>query len=394
MTPDGIAILVTDRNLNLVGDPITNWTSLDVTLRFNEPASGSFTAPASDALHAQVAGTEVDGLRRVVVIRDGVIFCAGPIEQPGAEEWSVDGQNSGPGTITVRFADDLARLAARITYPTPSAAATAQTASARWTATDEAGDIIRSLVNLNAGPGALTARRIPQLALGAGAGLGSVVKFGTRFEPLNDALRAAALAGGGLGFRTRQSGSQILFDVYQPQNLAGTVRFSRGLGNLRAYTYEPALPTATVAVVGGKDVGTSRVIVERTDTAAVTHYERMETFVDQRQSDDTTSSTTELDQAGDAALVTEAATARLSSVTVDTTDQRYGVHYQLGDRVSIELGFGVEVADVVRSVHLQVTPEAGETVTALVGTQEASADPLWLRTTRDLARRLDRLETI
>lgn len=394
MSPAGITILITDRDLNVVGDPVSGWSELDVTLRFNEPASGSFTAPASDGLLAQVAGTEADGLRRVVIIRDGVIFCAGPVERPGVEQWSVNGQGSGPGSMTVSFTDDVARIASRITYPDPLAAATAQTSTARWTSTSNAEDIMRSLVNLNAGPGALTARRITKLVLGADMSVGTTIKFGTRFEPLCDALRTAAIAGGGLGFRTQQVGSDIQFQVYAPTDRTGSVRFSKGVGNLRSYTYDPAIPSATVAVVGGKDVGTSRVVVERSSSAAVTRYERMETFVDQRQSDDTTSSTTELDQAGDEALIREAATARLQSVTVDTADQRFGTHYQLGDRVSVELGSGVEVADVVRSVHLQVTPEAGEVVTALVGSQDASSDPLWLKTTRDLARRLDRLETI
>ncbi|MFG2165511.1 siphovirus ReqiPepy6 Gp37-like family protein [Micromonospora chersina] len=389
--PAAITLLVTDRNLNMIGDPIAGWTDLDVTLRFNEPASGSFSAPRTAVSAAQLAPGS-----RVVVVRDGVVFCGGPIEEPGPEDWSVEGSASGPGTVEVRFSDDLANVVARITYPNPAAAATAQTSTARWTSTALAGDVIRSLVNLNAGPGALVARRVPQLLLGSGAGLGTSIKFGTRFEPLGDALRSAAIAGGGLGFRTRHDmvTDQLLFDVYQPQNLTGTVRFSPGLGNLRSYRYEPKAPSATVAIVGGKDVGTSRVVVERSNTSAVTAWGRMETFVDQRQSTDTTADTTELNQAGDEALTRGAETARLSSVTVDTPDQRFGVHYQLGDRVSVELASGVEVADVVRAVHLQVTPEAGEVVTALVGSQEASSDPQWLAYMRDLSRRLDRLETI
>lgn len=389
--PADITLLVTDRNLNVVGYPIAEWTALDVTLRFNEPASGSFQAPRTAMSSAQLAPGN-----RVVVVRDGVVFCAGPIEEPGPETWSVEGQASGPGTVEVRFSDDLASVAARITYPDPAAAATAQTSTARWTSTAAAGDIIRSLVNLNAGPGALTARRVPQLVLGAGAGLGTSVKFGTRFLPLGDDLRSAAITGGGLGFRTRQdmTTDEIVFDVYQPQDLTGTVRFSPGLGNLRSYRYEPKAPTATVAIVGGKDVGTSRVVVERTNAAAVSAWGRMETFVDQRQSTDTTADTTELNQAGDEALTRGAETARLSSVTVDTPDQRYGAHYQLGDRVSVELASGVEVTDVVRAVHLQMTPQAGEVVTALVGSQEASSDALWLAYMRDISRRLDELETI
>ncbi|SBT63920.1 virus ReqiPepy6 Gp37-like protein [Micromonospora sediminicola] len=389
--PARITILITDRNLTVIGDPIDGWTEVDITLRFNEPATGTFTAPRTAVSAAQLAPGN-----RVVVIRDGVVFCAGPIEEPGPEDWAVTGSAAGPGTVEVQFADDLAAVVARVTYPNPAAAATAQTSTARWTATDEAGDIMRSLVNGNAGPGALPARRVPQLLLGSGAGLGASIKVGTRFEPLGDVLRSAAIAGGGLGMRTRHdiASNQLLFDVYAAQDLSGSVRFSPGLNNLRSYRYEPAAPTATVAIVGGKDVGTSRVIVERVNATAATGWGRMETFVDQRQSTDTAADTTELNQAGDEALTRGAETGRLSSVTVDTPDQRYGVHYQLGDRVSVELASGVTVTDVVRAVHLQATPDAGEIVTALVGTQEASSDQAWLTYLRELSRRLDQLETV
>lgn len=43
--PARITILMTDRNLTVVGDPIDGWTEVDITLRFNEPATGTFTAP-------------------------------------------------------------------------------------------------------------------------------------------------------------------------------------------------------------------------------------------------------------------------------------------------------------------------------------------------------------
>ncbi|MFB6392640.1 siphovirus ReqiPepy6 Gp37-like family protein [Polymorphospora lycopeni] len=383
-----ITLLVTDRNLNVVGDPIIGWTDLDVTLRFNEPASGNFSAPAYLPLMQQIRG----GGYRIIVIRDGQVFCAGPIEKRGPEKWSVDGQDSNPGTITVSFSDDLALAVARATYPDPSQPATAQTSVARWTASGSAETILRSLFNLNAGPGALAARRVPKLVLGPVAGVGSNIVLGTRFEPLGDAARTAALAGGGLGFRTQQVGQQVELQVYGPTDRSRSVRFSRGLGNLREYEYDETAATVTAAIVGGKDEGTSRVIVERLNAAAIADGWRLEAFKDQRQSDDDAGDTTELDQAGDEALAEGAQTARLSAVTIDVPTQRYGVHYGLGDIVSIELTSGVEVTDVVRAVQLKATPETGELVSALIGSQEASSDPLWLTYTRDIARRLARLE--
>ncbi|RKR92763.1 ReqiPepy6 Gp37-like protein [Micromonospora pisi] len=381
-----VTLITTDANLVPVGDPIADWTNLDVTLRYNEPGTATVSLPRTAVTADQVAPGS-----RMVMYRDGKVFCAGRIEVPGVEEWSVEGPNSEPGTTQITWSDDLAWLVARRTYPTPAVPVTAQT-DARWTATGNAEDILRALVNLNAGPSALAARRLPRLVLGPDMGVGTNVTFGTRFESLGDALRSVALAGG-LGFRTTQvPGRLIEFQVYRPRDLRGVVRFSQGLSNLRSYRYEPQAPTATVAIVGGQDEGVDRVIVERVNTAAVALWGRLETFVDRRQSDDTVGNTAELQQAGDEALAEGAETARLSAVTIDIPEQRFGVDYGLGDIVSIELASGIEVADIVRGAHYQATPKTGEYVTALVGSQSASADPLWVAYLRDLSRRMDRLE--
>lgn len=385
-------VLVTDRQLNYVGDPIDGWTDLDATLRFNEPGAATLTVKRSALTEAQLAPGN-----RLVVRRDpapalgitGEVLIAGPIEKPGPQRWSIDGQDSGSGTIDLTFADDLASIAAERAHPDPLAALTAQAVARRTFTATNAEDVMRALVNENVGPGALVARRIPKLVLGTDAGVGTNVTMGFRMDPLGDALRSVAIAGGGLGFRTTQVGSQIQFLVYQPVDRTGQVRFSRGLGNLRSYTYDPEAPTATVAIIGdGSGEGTSRIFYEYTDATAVSQWGRYVEFVDRRD----TTTPAELDQAGAEALARGAEKARLSTVTIDTATQRYGVHYGLGDRVSVELNSGAELADVVRAVHIQATPNAGEYVTALIGSQDASTDPAWVRTTRELARRLGRLE--
>jgi hypothetical protein len=58
------------------------------------------------------------------------------------------------------------------------------------------------------------------------AGVGSNTSISTRFEPLLDVCRTVA-AKDGLGFRTRQVGSQIKFGVYAPADRTATARFSR-----------------------------------------------------------------------------------------------------------------------------------------------------------------------
>ena len=391
--PDEIVLLTTDADLAVVGDPIAHWTSVDAVHRFNHPGSGQFTAPASrpllDFLNDTMPGgdwllDQIDPGHRIVMLRDGEIWSAGPIETWNYTE--DDDANAG-GVVTVTWAEDSAWLGARVTYPDPTASAEAQTATARWTSTANAEDIMRSLVNLNAGSGALAARQVPGLTLGADAGVGTTVTWGTRFQPLADDLRAIAVAGGGLGFRTRQSGSQILFEVYQPADMTGDIRFSRGLGNLRSASLTVTAPQTTAALVAGQGEGTDRTIWERTTASS---WGRFEQFIDQRNTDNTT----ELQQAGDEALTEGGEAVRLETVTVDTEDVQYGRDYQLGDQVSIEVWPGREVADIVREAHLTATPEDGVQVAVTVGTGEDVTEPAWVRRLRNLDRRLTTLEVI
>ncbi|WP_323374162.1 siphovirus ReqiPepy6 Gp37-like family protein [Plantactinospora alkalitolerans] len=377
-------MLVTDANLAVVGDPIVCWMSVDCTARFNAVGSGVLTVPAYPWIREQIQASH-----RVVVIRDRRIFLAGPIEQTTVEQ-SDDGENSGIGTLTVDFADDLAWVAARITFPNPAQEPDDWLVD-DWTATSvNAEQILHNLVNLNAGPGALAARRVPALTLGDLQGIGNTITMTTRLEPLVEVLRRVASNGGGLGFRTRQVGNTIEFQTYQPQDLSGEVRFGFGLGNLRHLAYERSAPTATTVLVGGQGEGTARFVTSRTNTIGETVWGRTEKLV-ARSGDDAIG---ELEQAGDEALVEEAETVRLQSSAWDTDTQRYPDDYDLGARVSIQVGPGEEVSDLVRLVHLQAWATAGELVSAMVGSQEASNDPQWVQRMRALDRRLGHLERI
>lgn len=378
-----ITILVTDQNLNVLGDPLDGWTSLDVTRHFNAPASGSVDLPAYPATMSLLQPGN-----RLVVIRDGEIWTAGPLEEPQSFEWAVDGEQD-PGKVTCNFSDDLARVAGYITYPEPAKSLATQTTTSdlTWqlTATN-AETIIRSLVNVNCGPGALAARQIQQLVLDDVAGVGSNRSISTRFEPLLDVCRIVA-ASDKLGFRTRQVGSQIKFGVYQPADKTATARFSQGLGNLRSVSFTMSAPTATSELVLGGDTG-SRAYVEVANATAVGDWYRVEKLVDQSGKTDANG---EMTQAGQAELGNDNPQASLSTVTVDTDDLRAGRDFDLGDLVTVQLPTGLEVADVVQSIHLTATP-SGEQVASVVGTSDQTTSTATVRVVRDLARRLGRLE--
>lgn len=389
-----VRVLVTDRSLTPLGKPLAGVRDLDVELRHMTAGSGSFTVPARPATLEQLAaGHRIVVQRRAGLGRPWSIFGAGPLEsEPGEWDWSADPRDGsgGLGRLAVPFSTDEAYVVERVTYPVPTQPATAQTASAVWTGNGNAEVVMRQLVDVNAGPGALAARRAPGLVLGALAGVGGNVRLSTRFQPLGDELRTVALAGGGLGWRVVQVGSSLEFQVFAPRDLTGSVRFSRGLGNLRRFRWAPASPTCTVAIVAGQGEGTARTIRERIDAAAVARWRRIERFIDQRQTD----ALDELDQAGDEALADGAEQLGLETETVDTARQQFGTHFGLGDRASVELPTGIVLADVVTSARLVGDAKAGYRVTSTVGSRPQSTDLTWLAEARRIRRRLARLEAV
>lgn len=386
-----ITLLVTDKNLAVVGDPIDDWESLKVTRNDNAPDSGELTLTARPEVMAQLQPGN-----RLVVIRDDQIWTAGPMEVPQDWQEGMSGPEGGadappPGEVTVSFSSDDALIAGHLAYPNPALTAGSASQPENYVRTAvNAETILRDLVNLNAGPGALTARRVPRLVLGAVAGAGTTTSLTTRFEPLGDVLRSVALAGGDLLFGTRQVGDQIEWSVRARRDLTSTARFSFDLNNLRSVHYKLSAPTVTAAIVAGSGEGAARKVVEVTDGAAETAWWRVEKFIDQGGvADDATG---ELTKAGQEALAGGAGPVELSTLTVDTDDLRAGRDYQVGDLVTVALPTGVEVADYVRSDTLTATPD-GESVVSVVGTPDASTERRLVALIRDLSARLGRLET-
>jgi len=386
-----ITLLVTDKNLNVVGDPIDDWSNLKVTRNDNAPHSGELTVTA----RPEVMSLLQPG-NRLVVMRDGVIWTAGPMEVPQDWQEGLSGPDGGsddppPGEVTVNFTNDLAVIAGRLTYPNPAQAASAQTVENYVRTSVNAETLLRDLVNLNAGPGALPERRVPRLVLGAVAGVGTTTSLTTRFEPLGDVLRSVALSGGDLAFGTVQVGDQIEFRVWERRDLTSTARFSFDLNNLRHVHYKLSAPTVTAAIVGGSGEGTARTIVEVTDTDAESTWWRVEKWVDQGGVADDANG--ELTRAGQEELASGAAPVEMSTLTVDTEDLQAGRDFAVGDLVTIALPTGVEVAEYVRSDTLTATPDGGESVVSVIGTPDATTDRQLVQVVREMSRRLGRLET-
>jgi hypothetical protein len=271
-------------------------------------------------------------------------------------------------------------------YPDPALTPDNQVTDS-WTFTGNAEVGLRNIVDLNAGPGALQPRQIPQLALGTLAGVGSSVTIGTdRMQPIGDVMRQIADTGGGLAFRTRQSGMQILFEVWAPTDRSGTVRFGLHLGNLKYLAYEISSPKATTAIVGGQGEGADRFVTERNNVEDETAWGRYETLVSRP------GTSASLNDDGDKELGDKASTVRVASNVADTADQRYGIHYQIGDTVAVETAPGAQIADRVVTVHLQAWPTSGEVVQATIGSQAAKTNPAWVQRLQAIEDRLGTVE--
>jgi hypothetical protein len=384
-------VLVTGPNLRAVAAPIYNWQTLECLMRFNAVGSGTFTCPYDERVLAAVAKPN----NRITVVRNaqpmlgiaGEILMSGPIERGGAYKWSADSDNEGGlGMLTVGWASNEVYVAERITFPNPAAVASAQGTNYFTRENVSAELIMRELVNLNAGPGALAARRVPLLELGALAGVGTAVDVTTRFDGLTEVLRYLAVMGGNLGWRVRDTGQKLLFEVYLPK-LRKSAYMGRSRGNVRAVGVDPSGPTATVAIAGGTGSGATRLIVERTGADLTARgWRRMESFVNQNG----VVTTLGLQQYADADLEAKKSTRAVQVDPIDPFGGGFGRKYRLGDVIPCELpAHGTQVLDIVTQVAVKASAGQPATFTPTVGPRPKIGDDQFIR---DMQTRLARVE--
>jgi hypothetical protein len=353
------------------------------------------TTVATDELLALVdpdPGDPVD--LRIVILRDidggsWEYFASGPFAAFRVSRSSDSGEDSEPGQLVITFDSDDVYAAERFTYPDTTHAFNAQGAAVRDAITVgvPAETAIKDLVNRNAGPGALAARRVPHLAIETDAGTGADVTYSTRLEPLGDVTRSLATVGG-VSYRTVQvPGPGLLFTVRVPVDLTGSVVYSFGLGNLRQLAIEDVIPNATVALVGDDGTGSSRVLREVIDTAAVARHRRIERFVSNGATDSPT-----LDQAGRDELVTDGESTALTLAVTDNPQLVYGRDYNLSDIVGYEYAPGRLRADRVYGVTIDVGADGVESVTPTIGIGDATTDQRQVKINQRTARRLARIE--
>lgn len=359
-------------------------TKLDAVLRHSSVGAGVGTwVLEMDATHPKAARVLANGGIHVTD-QEGRYLFSGPTK--GRVTVAPDKGNQ--RVLTVQGVTDEACFAKRIVYPDPALSIESQTTTAYYTATGNGETLLRTVVNTQAGPGAIVARRIPGLVLETNQNRGGTAKINARFSLLGPELSAMAQAAG-LSWRVAQVGTSLVFQVYVPRDLTRRARFSREGGSLRGYTYGITAPEATVVIVAGQGTGTAREVIEVVNAAAVAEWGRIEYFIDRRD----TADPLVLQQAGEEALAERGPSAQLIINPLDLPKLRYGQDYGLGDTVTVEAD-GATITDVVRQVTLSYT-DAGLRVTPLVGDEAArdSKEPENVRRVKELLRRVAGLET-
>jgi hypothetical protein len=287
-----------------------------------------------------------------------------------------DGQ-TGQRTITVQAEGDETVLADSLVFPDPLRAADDQTVNDYWktrvagTATAKtASAAMYQLISDMVGATAKADRQITGLTLGADPGVGLSRIWSALFNEKDNAL-------GTLTAISVASGAGVLtVTVVQPRNLASAVRFSADLGNLVGFHHHIERPKVTHALAAGQGDLHLRVrkLVATVDAFALSWGRRIWAYIDRRD----TADTTELTAAATDALEDGVPSVSLTCDLRDTVGARYGVDYDLGDKVTVYVGFPGEtkvatVADVIREIAFEVFPTGAERITPAIGSWDAKA---------------------
>jgi hypothetical protein len=361
-------------------------------------------------VYNDVGTWEVTMDRRVPIAVDlaspqwGIILCRNNVPifsgMTNHSAHTVDQNTSKSGTATnqviVSGLTDEAWLTRRVVSPSPAESVPPYTAQAYDDRTGQASTVIGQYVNVNAGPGAIVPRRVPNLTIAADPHLGSTVTGHGRWDTNLLVLIQPLASAADLGFRVAQVGSGIQFQIYQGIDRSKTVSFSNALGNLSGFQYESTAPTSNYAYVGASGSGTARVLAEYPDSQAVATWGRIEGPL---VNDSGTTDPNHMAQSGADAITQGSEQATLTITPIETPTLMYGVHYNLGDKVTVQLEgpatspyAGGTIVDILRSVEIHLTPDGPQTVTPTIGTAARKDVLRVIRAVRDMQKRLNLLE--
>jgi hypothetical protein len=239
------------------------------------------------------------------------------------------------GTVSFTGVSDTVCLADALAFPQPSNADGASQTEAHDVRTGRVETVMHAYVNANIGPTAPAARRKTGLIMGTDLARGPIISQSARFPVLGNLLTEIALLGS-LGFRVVQRGSNLVFETYAITDRTAFVRLDVRNGTLSGQKVGISPPGVTRAIVAGQGDLTERQFLQVDNAESIAAEadwgRRIEQFVDQRNTNDWT----ELQQAGDEALVDSGFTAiNVQVVPMEDSQARFGKEWGLGDSLVV-----------------------------------------------------------
>lgn len=309
---------------------------------------------------------------RIVLRADNLSFRSGPMT---AYERVRDVNDD---VLTVNGVDDTVWLTRRLAHPTPLAAAPPYT-SAYDDRSGPTSQVIAAYVDVNAGPSATPARRVPGLVVPAMGAFGGTVVVQARYEKLSDFIMSIANTKG-LGVRI----VDLALDVFAPVEVGAV--FSTELGTLAETVTSFEAPSVNYVYVAGGGEAQARTIHEVVDGQSTLDWGRIEAFQDRRDTSDDAA----LDFAGQETLTAGIKPREVSFTPLDTDGQQFPHDWTVGDLVSVRVGDSTLV-DVVREVTVELSGGDPVKVSARIG---AASDLALFRSAIEADRRIRQLERI
>ncbi|SNS50560.1 Gp37-like protein [Actinacidiphila glaucinigra] len=345
MRQEDLLVEVRDKTLTRVGAIPADLLTLEATEVHNNVGTWKLQINAEHPL-AAVLSTPGAG---IIVTGPVDVLFSGPVTRAETAASATDPL----GTLTVEGVDDTVILSDMLAWPDPAQGDVTKQSKDTDDRTGPAETLMHAYVNANVGPGAPSNRRKAGLTMGTNGARGASVSKSARFEQLGELCTGMAEPAG-LGFRVVQRGSSLVFETYAVADRTKDARLGVTNNTLAGQRVSTSTPLKTQVLVGGDGDGTNRVFVG-VNNAASTQAEtdwgrRIESFVDERSTTDTT----ELTQKGNEALADGGATIRAAqAVPMEDSALDFGRDWFLGDKVSVIVG-NTEMAAIVTGYVLKV----------------------------------------
>jgi hypothetical protein len=300
----------------------------------------------------------------------------------------------GNGTANLIYTGDMVRLWHRVCYPVPSAAwSTAGQTSAYDVQTGSAETKLLGYIDRNCGPSAVTARKYAALTLPTSSNRGPTGTSSVRFDILGQ-LVATLAESAALRVQIIQTYTgwtpHLAVTITAVPDLSASVRFGTAttapLQLSQDWRYKITVPTVTTALSAAGGEGTARILNYLTDSTAETLWgDRIEGFVDQRNTTDSSEITNGLTSAlTDGAGPTEVAVPLPNTATV--------AGLPLGALIAAKLGS----QSIVDRLRQKTTVLGGDgatvTVTGVLGSPDAGVKTPTQRQLADVLARVQNLE--